>query len=276
MLTVIADPVNFYLVTLEESPEIALRGSGLFFYKGFLYLGIAVVFLITLQGRRWRLLTLFVLLALALSLTRGFILSTAAAVTLGLVIQRRWRLLAVTLAAFSMVVFVYWGYLPSVDDDVAEQRETSNAQRLDDMAFIADNATVQTVLIGQGFGSPINGRTLIENTFLWAFWRMGLAGVAFWLSPLILCAAYFVKVARTSPMHGLACAFFCSTVLVYVQTMTNPYLSNPIGLSFVIVSIFSLRTLARSRPHVVICASSRSSNDDRPLTPRPRPVRDAS
>jgi hypothetical protein len=35
------------------------------------------------------------------------------------------------------------------------------------------------------------------------------------------------------------------TVLVYLQTATNPYLNNPIGLSYVILSIFSLRALHR-------------------------------
>jgi hypothetical protein len=38
-------------------------------------------------------------------------------------------------------------------------------------------------------------------------------------------------------------------ILVYVQTLTNPYLNNPIGLSFVMVAIFSLKTLsARDLP----------------------------
>jgi hypothetical protein len=33
-----------------------------------------------------------------------------------------------------------------------------------------------------------------------------------------------------------------------VQTVTNPYLNNPIGLSFVMAAIFSLQTLARRAP----------------------------
>jgi hypothetical protein len=33
--------------------------------------------------------------------------------------------------------------------------------------------------------------------------------------------------------------------------MSNPYLNNPIGLSFVLVAIFSLRTLAKADPEPI-------------------------
>ena len=255
-LTVIPDPVNFYLMTLGGSPEFALRGGGLFFYKGFLYLGIGLVFLVTLRLRHWRLLAALVCIALALTLTRGFILSTGIAVGLALASQRRWKPLLLALGMFSIVAFVFLIYLPSVDEDIAGQRERSNATRLEDMAFMLDNTTVQTVLVGEGFGSPVNERAMIENTFMWAFWRMGLAGVAFWLMPLVLCGIYFGRVRRNDQQHALASSFFHSTVLIYIQTITNPYLNNPIGLSFVIVSIFALRTLSQRPSSISISLTS--------------------
>ena len=103
------------------------------------------------------------------------------------------------------------------------------------------------MLIGQGLGVPISERVNVENTFLWALWKLGLPGVLFWLSPLLLCLIYYRRISRGNGALPLASAFVFGTVLVYVQTLSNPYLNNPIGLSYVLVSLFALRTLARHR-----------------------------
>ena len=42
----------------------------------------------------------------------------------------------------------------------------------------------------------------------------------------------------------MAAAWWCSVLLVYVQTSTNPFLNNPIGMSIVLMAVFALRALA--------------------------------
>ena len=101
------------------------------------------------------------------------------------------------------------------------------------------------MVFGEGLGSEIDGRLNIENTFLWALWKLGVFGVLFWLVPLFLCIKYYIRIGRNDPGFNLASAYMFSTLLVYIQTMTNPYLNNPIGLSFVLISIFSLRTISK-------------------------------
>jgi hypothetical protein len=236
------------LSIFADTQEFSLRGGGLLFYKGFLYLGLATVFLIAQRGRYWIPLTILVFSALVMTLTRGFILAAATAVVSLLIYQRR-----VTASAFGVIVmlgaaYVVWAYVPSLDDTIAGLRDISNSQRLDDISFISAHATAATLMFGEGFGSLINDRLNIENTFLWVFWKLGIAGVIFWLTPLILCAYYFARIpARRS--NGLACGFFFSTVFIYVETTTNPYLNNPIGLVFVLLAVFSLRTLAKPILH---------------------------
>lgn len=249
------------VITLSESGEFASRGGGFFFYKGFLYLGIATIFMIAIRPKWWRMGVILVVTALVATLTRGFIISTSVAVLLMLTLQGRKVTLGFGLAAVLLAGFIMWVYLPSFDDSLLSTRATSNQARLDDMAFIADRLTLRTVLLGEGFGSLINGRVLIENTYLWAWWKLGVAGVLFWLTPLLICTYFFISIPNFR-RDGLACAFYFGAILVYVQTGSNPYLNNPIGLSYIMIAIFSLRTLARVRH-----AAAAGSETELPLVP---------
>ena len=231
---------------VSTTEEFRARGSGLLFYKGFLYLGIAIVFLMSLQVRFWVVGALVILVALVLTLTRGFVLATAISTLLLLLYQRRFLVFSYWLPVTLGALYVVWTYIPSVDTTIVSARDISNAQRVDDLSFIGAHMSTATILIGEGFGSLINNRVGIENTFLWAFWKLGLMGLTFWLTPLVLCLYYFARIPQRAS-NGLACAFMFGVVLVYTETATNPYLNNPIGLSFVMLALFSLRTLAKRR-----------------------------
>jgi hypothetical protein len=235
----------FYAL-LPENGEVISRGGGLLFYKGDLYLGMALVFLVSLRGRYWLPTVLVISAALILTLTRGFILSTSGAILLLLALQRRKGGLLIGLLLVAIAAALVWRYLPSLNEGLSSSRVLSNEQRLSDMDFMWSNTSLKTLLIGEGLGSVINGRIDIENTMLWALWKLGLPGLAFWLMPLVLCMTYFAQIPNARE-NRLACAFLCGTILVYAQTLSNPYLNNPIGLSFVIASVFSLRTIAKGR-----------------------------
>jgi len=238
------DFVEVY-TALSETGEIFFRGESFFFYKGFLYLGIAIVFLLAIRGRHWLPLLLLVAGALVMTLTRGFALSTSIAVLLMLAAQGRWRWVGIASFAVATAAFLVWVYLPSLDEASLGQRDISNTQRLDDLAYIIENTSVGTLLLGEGFGSLINERLNIENTFLWVLWKLGIVGVVFWCAPIALCFYYYIRIPRRDRRYRLACAYFFGTVLIYIQTLTNPFLNNPIGLSFVLLAVFSLRTLSR-------------------------------
>jgi hypothetical protein len=227
---------------LNNSGEFVGRGEHLFFYKGFLYLGIATVFLVALPGRHRVLLLGVVGTALVMTLTRGFLLATAGAVLVMLMLQGRSRAVGFGLALAVVAVLVVWIYLPS--DAIVESRSISNSQRIDDAVYVADHLSAGTFLFGEGFGSLINDRPVIENTFMWVFWDLGITGLVFWLAPLALCTRYFLAITRNSTDYRLACGFYFGVVVVYIETLSNPFLNNPIGLSFVMIALFSLRTIA--------------------------------
>ena len=234
---------------LSMSDEFSFRSSGFFVYKGFIYLGISAIFFVALPGRYSAIFSTLIIAALAMTLTRGFILSTVFAMLLMLMMQRRWRQLGILTCLASCALFFVFIYMPLQDEAISLSREISNGQRIDDFAYIVENFRANSLFFGEGMGTPINDRINIENTFLWALWRLGIFGVLFWLCPLIICHRYFMKIKRGSPQFNLACAYYFSTILIYVQTMSNPYLNNSIGLSFILAAIFSLRTLSRIGPN---------------------------
>jgi hypothetical protein len=242
------DPIAFY-DRVTPSAEFFFRNQGMFFYKGFLYLGIGAIFIAALGGRWSGLWLILVLTALVFTLTRGFVVSTAFAGVLMFWSMGRRRAVFIALCLAALAAFAVWVYLPSLDDgNFLEQREISNEIRIGDLAFLAHNINIGMLIFGEGFGAYINGRLNIENSYLATLWKTGMLGLAFWITPFILALHYFRNVERHSPHFYLACAYFFGVLLIYVQTGSNPYLTNPIGLSFVMVAIFSLRTLSISTP----------------------------
>ncbi|NQW95153.1 MAG: hypothetical protein HQ446_14210 [Polaromonas sp.] len=229
----------------ENTGEISFRNHQMFFYKGFFYLGIGTVFLVSL-GSRWQAVWLAaIVVAMTLTMTRGFVLATSAAIFLLLVTMQRKRALYIALCVMALVMYAVWIYLPSLDDGhMLVQRGISNSIRIMDFSFIQRHFDISSLAFGEGMGTYINGRLSIENSYLTIFWKMGLVALLFWLLPIGIGLYYFLEVSRNSAAYSLACAFFFGMVFVYVQTVSNPYLNNPIGLSFVMMAIFSLRTLA--------------------------------
>jgi hypothetical protein len=243
LLTGTVDHLAFYQAA-SATGEFAFRSDTLLVYKAFLYLGVGVVFLIALRPKGYIWLLALVIPALVMTLTRGFLLSAAVAVLLMLLAERR---LATALAALGCALAALWGiwyFAPGVLEGLQDQREISNAIRMEDMRFIADEMTGDALVLGHGFGSPVIERLGIENSYLWLLWKGGLACLLFWIAPLVLCWRAYRTIGPRTPQAPLAAAFFYSVVLVYIQTATNPYLNNPIGLGFVLIALFALRRLA--------------------------------
>jgi hypothetical protein len=237
-------PMGLIKSVIGPTGEVVFRSGEFFIYKGFLYLGISIVFFVAIRGRFWLVAVAWAATAIVLTFTRGFILSSAVSVLLMLCVQGRWRAAVPALLLVASAAFVVWFYLPSVDTTVHASHELSTNQRLQDMSYMFYHVDANTLLFGEGYGSLINDRYQIENTFLWAVWKLGTPGLLFWLFPLSLCIYYYSKVPNRRS-NTLGNAYLFGTLLVYVQTLTNPFLNNPIGLSFVMLAIFSLRRLSR-------------------------------
>lgn len=229
---------------LDATGEFMFRGESFFFYKGFVYLGVCVVFLVAMPGRFAVPLLVVTGIALVLTLTRGFILSTAVAVLMLLyVLRMRLAALLLTLAGAAALVVTFVALYSGVEGFM-EQRSISNEVRLEDMSFIFGNVGPMTIMFGNGFGTPVLERLNIENVYLWVLWKTGVIGLAFWLAPLMVCFVLFRRIPRWAAEFRLGCALLFSAVLIYVQSAMNPYLNNPIGLTMVMIAVFGLRELS--------------------------------
>lgn len=245
LTTNVIDTTLFYSIA-NATTEFKFRTETLFFYKGFLYLGIALVFFVSLRNKNWKKWTFLLLMALSLTLTRGFLISTFIALALLTVMHHRSKFTFFAFAiATSISVFLFF-YLTETNSDIAGNRLISNSQRIEDISFVLSNADAFTLVLGEGYGSLINDRIGNENSFLWALWKLGFIGLIFWLLPFAICSYYFLKIRRVS-RNNLAAGFYFGVILLYIQTATNPYINNPIGLSYLIIAIFSLRTIAFGR-----------------------------
>jgi len=245
LFTIAAGYLDFtaFYVLLDETDEFNFRGETAFFYKGFLFLCIGLLFVLASGSSLRTVLALVVATAIVLTMTRGFILASTIAAVLLFIAMRDTRALAL-ITMLGIVVLVWYVHFSNGLLESLFSREESDAVRLDDMAFIAGNVDAVTLLVGHGLGIPINTRLNIENSYLWIVWKLGLLGLSFWLFPLFIALDLFRRIPWRSADYRLAAAFFFSIVLIYVQTATNPYLNNPIGLSFVILALFSLSTIS--------------------------------
>ncbi len=242
----IIDFYNFYK-KVNSTEEFMFRSDVFFSYKGFIYIGIAIIFTIALRPKYYKIVLIILASALIMTLTRGFLISTFAAMLLMLISLKSWSKLASITITILMALIIYIYITDITATDMVTSREISNNQRIEDMSYIIQNIDASTLIFGSGLGSTINNRMNIENTFLWALWKLGFLGFIFWISPLIAGIKYFLIAKKNQAHYMIAHAYFYGLILIYIQTLSNPYLNNPIGLSFVIISIFSLRLLAYSK-----------------------------
>ena len=228
--------------------EIMFRSEATFFYKGFLYLAVGLVFVLSGAAGVRRAAAVPIGAALLLTMTRGLIMSAALGVVVLLGLRDRRALLAALPIAAAVSFGVLW-VLPALNWSYSEQRAISNAIRGDDVTFFLENADVVSLLFGSGFGTPLNGRMLIENTYLWLIWKAGLGGIAFWFAPLALCMRAAAQAWRRPAARPATAAFLSASVVVYALSATNPFLLNPIGMSIVLISMSCLHTLGRTARH---------------------------
>ena len=183
------------------------------------------------------------LLAIALTMTRGMWLSVCMVLSTWTYFHSNNRLKNLTFAAGFLlvgVVGVLWinVSLPSVT--------LSNEIRINDLKWIIEMSLHwPSVLFGQGFGAPILGREAIEITYANVFFKQGMAGIIFWLLPLF----YLVRLMRSihaSELRTVAMPFFMSAAFVYVVSLTNPFLTNPIGMSVVMIAMVAVRVIKQS------------------------------
>lgn len=226
----------------DRTEELYFRGTENFFYKGHFFVSVSLIFCLVLRPRWWRTLSLLLLLSLVLSLTRSLFLATGVALVLSFVSQKR-QFAFILSACAGAVVFFFYGQVV-LDSLFDPTRAESYQTRSRDFAYFLAAFDYNTLILGEGTGALLGGRAQIENSYLWVVWRFGIAGLAYTLLPLFLCLYYFRKMPSESEDRGIASAFFFGAVMLYIVTAINPFINNSIGITYLLVAVFSLRRMS--------------------------------
>ncbi|WP_431293702.1 hypothetical protein [Pedobacter sp. P26] len=126
-------------------------------------------------------------------------------------------------------------------------RAESDAIRVTQFQEVIDKTNPINFFIGDGFGKGIPIRPIhMEISFLEIFSKQGVLGILFWLILFVVISYKFLIIYKSKKNVNYLAPFYLSVTFVYLQSMTNPFLNNPIGMSIVLISlvVFQIKDLA--------------------------------
>jgi len=245
ILFILTGIINFnaFYTLMEPYGEVLFRGGQLFFYKGFLFLCVGFFFTFH-PGKINKFFSLVLFVAIVLTLTRGFILMTILVTIFHLVFLYRNKIVSflVLMGLVAAILIAIPFYLEGLGD-----RAESDAIRVTQFQEVIDKTNPINFFIGDGFGKGIPIRPIhMEISFLEIFSKQGVLGILFWLILFVVISYKFLIIYKSKKNVNYLAPFYLSVTFVYLQSMTNPFLNNPIGMSIVLISlvVFQIKDLA--------------------------------
>jgi len=248
--------LSFYQATLK-SGELFYRGEVVFFYKGFLLLGIGAIFHYFEETSKWRsILFSLLIFAIVLSVTRGLLLSLALTFSIYFLTIKSYRKAGFSFALGFIILF--WGSslilsgskwfdaeqknktYAMANPNLLGDRNYSDNGRIAQAREVWGEASFSSALVGHGFGRGIPSRPVhMEIAYLEIFHKQGLLGLSFWA---FFFGSIFFQYHQAIPSSS-ANAFFFSALFIFIESFTNQYINNPIGMSMLLLSWVSLYKL---------------------------------
>lgn len=226
---------------MTEESDFMFRGnSGEFFYKGFIFIPIGVIF--WLYEKKYVPVIINVI-AIYFTLTRGFYIITIVGVILYYIQSSKLtksKIIYLSLAFIigSCVMLLFYDALFNMRDDT----QGGDMIRLLTITQVIDDVNFTSFIFGHGLGYGVPIRPIhMENSFLEIFHKQGVIGLTVWFVLLCYIWKYYKKVPNKYKM--LASVFFSSAIMIYIQSLFNPYITNPMGIGIVLLSYFSCKKL---------------------------------
>jgi len=223
--------------TLSITKDFFFRGiSGIFFYKGFFYLVIGLFFI--LFDKKIKKSSLMIIsIAIILTFTRGFVLDILFVLVLWGIeevlrnnYKVKYKVFIWVLVAFVLISIVSLFVFIQMNDKI-----NSDSVRIQTIHQVFERINLFSLFFGHGFGVGVPIREYkMEIAYLEIFHKQGLLGLSFWLLLFVHSSSifYYMSYAKKTFFRP----FFYSIVIVYFQSLTNPYINNPIGMSILFIS----------------------------------------
>jgi hypothetical protein len=225
--------------------EFFFRGQFAFFYKGFFFMCTGMFFYRWNASIGSKVAMLIILSAVMLTFTRGFVLAFYIVVAIDLVLIRRRLDFIILFFLLTLLAAPFiWKF---VSNEEMIDRQTSNNNRISQIVEVASETTLKSTIFGHGFGRNIPSREdlHLEISYLEIFYKQGIIGLMFWFYFFVVIFKLYKKAAVRDPVA--ATPFFLAVLFTYIQSFTNPFLNNPLGLTLLIISMISLQILSSKK-----------------------------
>lgn len=236
-----------YTYTQISASDFIFRGtSGLFFYKGFAYMVVGLIFWIHSSKSFGKSIAIVLLtVAMILTGTRGVILvfGMLYALFYGVPLLLRLNVKMLILSALLVFGSIYF----FANRDIGN-KELSDSIRVDQTVQVVQDIDFISFFIGHGFGIGVPIRPVhMEIGYLEVFHKQGILGLSLW--GLLFFSLYKTYVQQHNLEH-IRKAFFLGTLFLTLLSLTNPFFNNPIGISMFMLTLASFKALNKSNVHM--------------------------
>lgn len=240
---------TFYILVDDNDrySDIMFKGTeGFFFYKGFIYFVIGLFFFVFTSVKRKTIFVGYLILILLLTLVRGFLVDIVCTVFFYFIFIKK-----VKVKKHVLVIFLFFicsaiiTFLFLMDDyaTLIGDKTDSDHIRILQLQQVYERISFWSFFIGHGFGIGVPVREIhMEIAYLEIFHKQGIIGILFWVYFFFIATKDFFRIKQN---RNLALPFYLAIIVIYVQSFTNPYLNNPIGMSINILSLVVLKVLLR-------------------------------
>jgi len=237
--TLLSSEANDFMMNDGENIRI--------FYKGFLYLNIAFIFYVYSNDKYKSLILLFLFLSILLTFTRGYLLALVLSFIFISIIEFKQKKSFYIL----LTIFIGMAILLPFYVNIIGERDSSDSMRILQIQEVFDSVTITSFFIGHGYGIGVPTRPNgMEITFLEIFHKQGILGLFLWIGFFFYLIYKYLNIKNLA-YKKMFKPFLVSTFFVYFQSLTNPYLNNPIGMSMVLLTfsvlIFIMRIESKER-----------------------------
>ena len=241
LLRVVSFQTLYQWVTANGGDDFVFEGeTGRVFYKGVIFICIAIILLIFQNNRRSKVLAALLLVALFVIGSRGLFSALALCALLYALIGPMSALKKVVVTG--VVVLITSISLPVLFSMAGDKTE-SNTIRLTTISQVMESTTPASLLIGHGFGIGVPERPAhMEISYLEIFQKQGAVGLLWWAT-LFAIMAYRLRKALALGNKSLAYGLFLSSAFIAFESATNPFLNNPIGMYPFIFALVGLGIL---------------------------------
>jgi len=243
----------YYLSDSKFYSEFIFNGTlGCFYYKGFIFLSIGFFFYFIEDSVFSKITSLLILISIFFTLSRGLVIDLLIMDLCYVFFKRKkgikWKYHLVLIALLLLYLTFYgWFRFYGNGFQLMGDKTSSNLERVNQIKEVYENTNFTSFFIGHGFGIGVPSKDVhMEITYLEILNKQGLIGLSFWLYLLINILLNFKKLINNSEVCNKTIPLLFAVLIIYLHSLTNPYLMNPIGISIVLIGYISFNVLSKN------------------------------